>query len=546
MAVQVDQQGQLQEFLDILARRKWQVLLPTSILLSIGILVAVVIPKKYVVATQVELREIRIQSTLQGGMDFLISFKDAPNAVHQLKAANRIRTVIEELEWQDFLVLSPPEQAEYIERIQKGIDVVIPRRAKDEGSFFVTIEYRDVDVDRAADFLKKLREVWQKDVFERDQQKLRREYQDLVDRIEELEKEIATEEKAKAELRAAWNLSPTQPDAGARMIRDEDPRFMLLAENETKLDELEIQIADAERQVEALGKRLAETEPQVEKKVAVAGQSYADRIAKLRTDREEKVRAQQGLRPAHSRYKELQSEIAGLDEMIAELERDASEGYLASDWVENPEYAALEEELAKAEANLERLKGRYDRLDEIVARDQEEVRELYAVYREDGERTARIAELREQLSLVNGNFELKKYQVAFIDNPASNPFVVIQEVVPPLKPSEPNPMLIVAFAVVAGLALGLGSSVAMEFSGSAYRSAADISRVMVVPVLGVVNSIVTRGQARRRQLRRAAVGLASAGVVLAIGFVTWAWVYDPSLLSPDLLDAIEELRDRLR
>jgi hypothetical protein len=106
--------------------------------------------------------------------------------------------------------------------------------------------------------------------------------------------------------------------------------------------------------------------------------------------------------------------------------------------------------------------------------------------------------------------------------------------------------LIVAFSVVVGLALGLGSAVLLEFSKSAFRNPGDISRTMVVPVLGVVNRIVTRAQERRRLIRKSVVGGLMVGVLGAVVLITYAWALDPDRLPSGVMDAIEDFRRLFR
>jgi hypothetical protein len=69
---------------------------------------------------------------------------------------------------------------------------------------------------------------------------------------------------------------------------------------------------------------------------------------------------------------------------------------------------------------------------------------------------------------------------------------------------------------------------------------------MVVPVLGAVDRIMTRSEARARALKRGAAGLSGLAIAGAVSFVTWAWANDAQLLSPDLRQAIEVLREALR
>ena len=80
MAVQVESQGQLQEFLGVVARRKWQIILPALIFASIGAFFAVITPKKFVTSTQVELRPVVMTQ----------ASKEPGNAPFQITAMERV------------------------------------------------------------------------------------------------------------------------------------------------------------------------------------------------------------------------------------------------------------------------------------------------------------------------------------------------------------------------------------------------------------------------------------------------------------------------
>jgi hypothetical protein len=94
------------------------------------------------------------------------------------------------------------------------------------------------------------------------------------------------------------------------------------------------------------------------------------------------------------------------------------------------------------------------------------------------------------------------------------------------------------------MGLGLGSSLALgtEYSGSAFRSINDVSRVMVVPVLGSVGAIATRVEVRRTRLTHAIWAACTTLVVGGLVFLTWAWVTQSALLTPALHSLIEGVR----
>ena len=115
----------------------------------------------------------------------------------------------------------------------------------------------------------------------------------------------------------------------------------------------------------------------------------------------------------------------------------------------------------------------------------------------------------------------------------------------PSRPTEPDPILLTLFSVFAGLGLGLALAVVTEYSRNCFRSVHDITRVMAVPVLGTINTIVTRRQARARLLARTILGTTVFGFVGVVGLVTWAWANDQRLLSAGMVDSIEKLREAM-
>ena len=83
MAVQVDSPGQIQDFLEILKKRKWQVLLPIAYTLTLGAAFAVLVPKKYECTTEVELRTLYLEGAARA-RSLAISTIEAENAPQQL------------------------------------------------------------------------------------------------------------------------------------------------------------------------------------------------------------------------------------------------------------------------------------------------------------------------------------------------------------------------------------------------------------------------------------------------------------------------------
>lgn len=547
MAVQIDSPGQVQDFLAILRKRKWQVLLPIAYTLTLGGAFAVLVPKKYRCSTQVELRELYIEGA-RADRALSISSIEAESAPQQLQSLTRIRKVIEKLEWPDYLRLSPQERNEFLVDRRRNLSITVPRREKNTGSTFVTISYSDVNPQRAYQFLRELRGAWIDEVVVRDREQIRSEYENLVARTqaEQQVHDELLEELTK--LKAAHDLSPTQPGAGEGRTRNEDPLYARLTQNQERLAALELEMETADARVLRLEEELARTQATIPRTELVAGDSFQDQIAALRLSRMKVVKLLEdgGYRPEHSKYKALQKELVRIDRDLAALEGEVVEAEEYQSWLPNPAFTDIEKLLVEARLEANGLRDQHQQLFRVTTRDGEVNRERQEVYRKERELEQKLLESRTRLVELSSKQGSKSVQLAFLSGTAGNPFTITQEPVPPAKPTEPNPLLIIAFALVAGAALGLGTSVVAEFAKNSFRSPADLGRVMVVPILGVIGQIVTQAERRRRRVQQLAVGVSTAVILGVVIFVTWAWAVSPDLLTPGMKDGIEDFRSLFR
>jgi uncharacterized protein involved in exopolysaccharide biosynthesis len=250
----------------------------------------------------------------------------------------------------------------------------------------------------------------------------------------------------------------------------------------------------------------------------------------------------EGWLPAHSRYRAVQGEIARLREQRDSLVASQSAPYEDRLMVPNDAKLAKAAQAEEARRALEASESARQGMADRVAAMELEVRELQDAF-------VQIAGLLDEqerknavLETTETRLEALRQELVQLDSPLADPFEVQDPASLPVSPTEPNPWLIGLFSVLAGFAIGTGTALGKEFSGTSFRSPGDIARTMAVPVLGTVNLIVTRSQARRRAAARVTVGGISAAAVLFVGYVTWAWVNNQSLLSGEVLRVIEEFR----
>lgn len=535
MGVQIETRGQLQDFVDILRRRKWQVLLPAAFVIALGAAFAVLVPKKYVVKTVVELRPVSVS----------VSSKDGANATFQIRSRERVKKVVQDLKNEEYLTLPPEERFQFLMDIVSDVKVRLDR-AGDNVTTFVNIEYASVDPLWARTFLRALREDWIQDVIDRDRNKLRDEKEKLFEAKQKLERELKRQEEEVTELKRKHNLSATQsvPGDGAR---GEDPVYARLQLAKQRALELENEISRQDKQVELLRKSYEEMPELVASEQQVVAGSSND--AELRALDEQIVEMRHQIdayRPEHTKFKKLSRELDDLLDRREQLAHIVQRSEVLTTSTPNPEREPLRKRIEALEFDRATNANALEAVEKRIEDDERTHAELQKVYEELRVKGVSIANLQASLTSTSIAYTNKAQQFEMVDGPTGNPFSITEEVVPPLRPTEPNPWLIVSFSVLAGFGLGIALAVLLEYSKNCFRSVHELSRVLVVPVLGSVNRIVTRREVRLTAARRVLVGLSSVLLLGSVAFVTWAWAKSPELLSPAVREKIEVFRSRFR
>ncbi len=534
--------GQIQEFLDILLRRKWQIIMPALIFLSLGIAAGVMVPKKYQVETQVELRELFLgDGQRQAAREHTLGV--AENAPQQLMSPKRIKDVLENLKWPEYLTLDAVGQAEFNERTRKNLRVLVPRKGNKVGSSFVTIEYKDVNNDRAQEFLKALRKAWIEQVVERERTRYDVEYQKLLTSQHELDKEFDKANRELTDLRTENDISPTQPTPGKNSVRLEDPMVLRFEANSKKQDQVILDLDSARESLRLAREQLAETHPEIPKTRVTEGLTFEAQIEGMRTEQLNLERQLDGIRPAHPRYQVITRQLNDIDTRIAELELSQTDEEISQEFEANPDYLELEAQIKAHERDVGRLMAERESLRKLLESNRRDLRSLREAYKREAEISSDVERIKISMRETDRELLQKRQRREVVYGPAGNPFQVIQEVEPPSEPTDPNPYLIMVMGLVLGLGVGLGSAILREFSKSCFRSAEDLNRVLVMPVLGVIGPIVTRVERKRRLVRRVAVAGVSFASMAFILVITWAWANEPDLLGDGVNDAIETVRE---
>ncbi|MEZ6013716.1 MAG: Wzz/FepE/Etk N-terminal domain-containing protein [Planctomycetota bacterium] len=545
MAVEVEGTSQVEEFLGILRRRAWWIVVPTILFGTLGIAVAVIVPKKYVSFARVLVRDV--SGLIQPSANGSVSRMEGLVAPYVVGSRERVGEVLANLRWPEYLDLTIPEQAEYGDRLSEGLMIGLESAQINMGAQIVNVRFRHTQPQRAYDFVNSLVRSWKQGVQTRFQESERSRLETLKVGHDRLEAERATVSQSLEEKRRANRIRPDiefdqrgTPNFTGGQFDELDRIKVTIDETENEIAELELSIArfTAERD------KLPEFDtsgPQV-----ATGSSVMDDIRSLENERQrllEKM-TESGLTVHNSAYKLAKKRIDAINQSLDELRGFTVSGARAPEVkVVHPKRVELRQVIEQAQVDLAHLKERQERniarrteLEGETDRLQRELQDIRVL-------DARFNELSTQIEEMGTKLKLQEAQVATIAGDAGTFFEDLNTPLVPQKPTEPNPIIISVLGIFMGLAIGLGLAVLMELSRSTFRNARDISRVMVVPVLGTVNRIVTRRQRARQLFARTGVAVGMLAFVSVIGYVTWAWVYDTDSLSGPLRSAIEGLRE---
>lgn len=545
MAVEIESSGQIGDFLNVLRKRRMQVVMITLTVVTFGTVFAVIVPKKYVVETTVELLDQtgQVRNPAEAATQ-----KEMPNSEAHIKDFNRVKMVLDEdLNDPEYGRLDQLGRNEYVEQTRRSIRVKVrDKRGKDaRGSTFVDITYSDVDANRAEDFLQHITNRWVEDVVQRERNVLVRERNEYQNQVDAAQLNFDGVVQQWTDLVREMGISLTHPDE-LENSKEEDPVFVELRRARTErelaeaeLEEIRATIAAKKEKYDALERKIPEE--RVEDAV-----EFQSQIAQLELKITMMRAEQQGKTPEHSRYKVIDIEIEKLEEQVAALQGNERESQSNRVYIDNPARATLREELDQLEVEAQGIEARYQKwhveVQEKSAAHQAQVANRHDLLLIDARWDAARAELDE----AKARLRAQDAKVRAMESAVGLPYRISKPASASAKPSEPNPWLIVGMSLFGGLGLGLAVAFVAEFSKNCYRNVQELTRVMGIPVLGAINLIETSADRRRHRLRRAMVGGSTLVFLGGVAWFTYAWALHPEQLPTSVISVVDDLRMSLR
>ncbi|MEX1024325.1 MAG: hypothetical protein WD226_04540 [Planctomycetota bacterium] len=545
---ELDTTGQIQEFLTVLKRRKWGILLPMLYFLAIGCLIAVVVPKKVEVTTRVELRESRVEADPSQNN---AATKEIQSAKNHIVHYNRIKEIIEgprqDLWELDYMGLDAGEKHTFItDVVMKNLDVHVAEkpatRGPAVGSWFIDIRYKDTDGERAEAFLNELVAHWIDDVLERDSKQLEAEKEQLQQELHDAVQRFAAANANYTLVCQELGVNPAEPLDNKGATDAVAERIGRLKE---KQNNLALELVALETSIGQLHKDLEDLPIYVDVETPLPGQQYTEELAKLDEMLRMKKILQEPYKPAHPRWERAQKEI---DVLLAErviLEAAEEPDRVVVERERNPEREVTLDSIAKAEALYQAKRQALEMVDsQLNAEESEQKRRARASSRRYVLSVERDA-LRADRDLKSTLLSQKERAVAASKNNYTKPYDTVQPPEADDAPVTPNTSILVVAFAIAGLGLGLAFSLLAEYGKNAYRSPAELAQVLPIPVLGAINSIVTSHEARRRHARRTLVAVSSLFILGGLGWFTFMiWKRAEDLPVP-VQETLDDIRMKL-
>lgn len=237
--------------------------------------------------------------------------------------------------------------------------------------------------------------------------------------------------------------------------------------------------------------------------------------------------------------KKLKQEIADLTVKVENARKDReAEKEADPNLAKNPAYVTLSVRLSGIRSDIGSVKHNIRDLEEQAALYRDRlaatpgVEEKYnAMLTEKNFLTSKLADLQAKMMEAQVAEELESKQ-------KGERFTLVESARLPETPYKPNRLAILLIGIVLGLGAGVGFASLVEFSDTSFRDAETLARATGFPVLTDVPRIITREDRVRQNTRRIAV-LAALVLVVGLGiFLFDAYVMDLDVLQAKIMRRI--------
>lgn len=517
-------------YVDLLKRRKWQVI-PISLLgMLVGTVVALMVPRFYVASAEVR---YSAEQFAEKGRDLEEQLLERLDSARTLIPA-LVGEVLQKLGWPEALSDDFDARVAFEADVKRRINIIDKGPNRKNRTFStLQLEYRDTDGPRAASFTNELCRAW----VDGEIGALQRLNEQRVSLVQERRRQALEDVAAISEEIAVFERqNGFDPAQRADLNLPSQTRQMEKLELERQIQQGQVRIARLEAEIDSAEHLRLEggipewievpppppsvTDEQTILELTARALALRKNLRSYRDNTPQKTILK----------KELEEVQAELDKLTPKLlpQRRRNPAFL--------EQARLVEQ-KRSDLRIEKdaLKATQARLGEVVAR-LALLPELNFKYREKLDREAAARK-----RLADANAELDAAEVKGRELRSAAPFQIMRDARMSPRPTEPSVVLL----ALIGSMLGLGAAIALVFALDAvrftFKTIDDLERSLGVPVLGSMSHVETHLERATVRRGRITVTLLAVGLLTLIVAIVVIYYQAPARLpafARELLDML--------
>jgi polysaccharide chain length determinant protein (PEP-CTERM system associated) len=512
--MQIDAQAAppIGEYLKIVLRRKWSILLP-ALVIFIGAAAAALlwppvfrstatilieeqeIPSDFVAATVTSFAEQRLQQINQRIMSTtrLLEIIERFDLYKKMRRKRTTEEVIEQM------------RAD-VKLRQISADVVDRRTGRPTtATIAFSLSYEGKDgpntIQKVANVLVSLFLQENLEVRERQTAETSKFFEDEMHRVQE---ELAQVEESLADFKE-------------RHINELPELLQLniqqLGNTENRLERLDEQLRSFKTQEGYLQTQLANISPFLEN-----------------TDRSQLKTLETELATLRSRFSDEHPDVVKAEAAIQALKQkislDETQKDMDAGEPDNSVYITLASQLASVQSEILSVKNQSRELLRAKAKYEARIEATPRVERDYRVLTTEQVNLRAKFDDLMRKFMEAEVAHGLEKDQKGERFTLIDPPRLPERPVKPNRKAIMVIGLVLGMGAGAGSAALREFTDQSVRSGDKLFAFTGVPVMGSIPGIVTRQDQRRRRAKRIVAVAATCLFIVAAVFVFHTWVMD--------------------
>lgn len=519
----------LQRYLELLKRRRWQVI-PVSLFgLLVGGLVAFFIPRYYVADTLLVHQMVPGQKESRSVEDPFRSIVDTARMTIPLAVGEAMKN----LRWEEAMVADPYERTQNERGVISRVTVYDTNQYLPDRDYAqIRVTYKDRDGERSSAFLNELIDTWiEKRLTElkAPAEEARATASEAVNRQRALYDQLLAE---KAGLEIEYQIDPAVDVALQRtQLRQEEQKSLRDKRDETaRARAVQKDLLQADRE------RLTRTERRIKQDAAVLlDEARKSPEGRLITQQLQYYREQmENFIEGTDQHATAKRQIPLLEKKLLELVGQGSAD--AEGMVENPEYGRLVAKIAEREETVAGLDTEFAQLEaQVVAQGARIVRlaEGLGIYEKK-----LFAFNEAKRNLERAYDDLRQADSVLAKLGSQQTVRQVAKANPPPRPTEPNILVVALIGCVLGLGFAISLILLLDLLQGTFKTVDDVERGLPVPVLGGMSHLETEVERVDAGRRRRRVSLVSAAFVALVVAVVTIFYVDPTRLPPVVRDLL--------